>query len=160
MQNILITHFFIILPLIIFIVNRYQVACYKEKDKLRVIIGKLRTKISGNYPFSHTFQFKLKSTNSTENKVFSISCEYGMYFFLTLTGKWRLQTMRENPTKYVETVEILSEELPIGSYNWDVAENDALCKLKKGKILELTMSQCYPNMYTCNNGDCITLRYV
>ena len=83
-----------------------------------------------------------------------------MEFFSTLTGKWRLQTMRENPTKYVETVEILSEELPIGSYNWDVAENDALCKLKKGKILELTMSQCYPNMYTCNNGDCITLRYV
>lgn len=99
----------------------------------------------------------IKSTNVTENKGFSISCEYAI--FSTLTGKWRLQTMRENPTKYVETVEILSEELPIGSYNWDVAENDALCKLKKGKILELTMSQCYPNMYTCNNGDCITLRY-
>ena len=32
-----------------------------------------------------------------------------------------------------------------------------MCKLKMDSILELTMSQGYPNMYTCNNGDCIIL---
>ena len=79
-------------------------------------------------------------------------------FFNQIIGKWRLQTLRDNPTKYVRTVEILSEELPIGSYNWVVSEDDAICKKKRGSVLELTMSQCFPNKYTCNNGDCIILR--
>ena len=66
--------------------------------------------------------------------------------------------MRDDPTKYVQTVEILSEVLPIGSFNWVVTEIEAICKMQVGSVLELTMSQCYPDKYTCNNGDCITLR--
>lgn len=37
-------------------------------------------------------------------------------------------------------------------------EDYAICKLGKHQTLELTISQCYPNKYTCNNGDCIDLR--
>ncbi len=79
-----------------------------------------------------------------------------MYYDLE-NHRWRLQSLRD-PNKYILTVERLEEDLPIGTHNWQVLVDDAICRLKKGQILELTMSQCYPNMYTCNNGDCITLR--
>ena len=81
-----------------------------------------------------------------------------MYYDAQST-KWRLQSLRD-PMKYIQTVERLPEDLPIGTHDWEVTQDDTMCKLKKGKVLELTISQCYPNMYTCNNGDCIILRYV
>ena len=78
-------------------------------------------------------------------------------YYDDMSTKWRLQSLRD-PEKYIQTVERLPEELPIGTHDWEVTKDDTMCKLKTGQVLELTISQCYPNMYTCNNGDCIVLR--
>ena len=51
-------------------------------------------------------------------------------------------------------------KLFLGTHVWEVTEDFAICKLMKNQTLELTFSQCYPNKYTCNNGDCINLRLV
>ena len=45
-----------------------------------------------------------------------------------------------------------------GRHDWEVMQDYAACKLRRGQTLTLTISQCYPNKYTCNNGDCISLR--
>ena len=79
-------------------------------------------------------------------------------FYDLESSKWILQSLRD-PKMFIRTVEKLPEDLPIGTHDWEIPETDALCKKKIGDVVELTMSQCYPNMYTCNNGDCITLRY-
>ena len=74
------------------------------------------------------------------------------------SAKWILQSLHM-PQKYIQTLERLPEELPIGTHNWQITMEDAMCGLKANESMELTISQCYPNMYTCNNGDCIELRY-
>ena len=75
------------------------------------------------------------------------------------SAKWILQSLHM-PQKYIQTLERLPEELPIGTHNWQITLEDAMCGLKANESMELTISQCYPNMYTCNNGDCIELRYI
>ena len=75
------------------------------------------------------------------------------------TKKWRLQSLR-NPLNMIQTVAELDEDLPIGTHVWEVTNDFAICKLRQNQTLELTISQCYPDKYTCNNGDCIALAYV
>ena len=60
----------------------------------------------------------------------------------------------------IQTVAELDEDLPIGTHVWEVTNDFAICKLRQNQTLELTISQCYPDKYTCNNGDCIALAYV
>lgn len=77
-------------------------------------------------------------------------------FYDSTIMKWKLQSLR-NESKFIQTAARLPEQLPIGTHVWEITVQDALCGLKVGSTLELTMSQCFPNMYTCNSGDCIPL---
>lgn len=77
-------------------------------------------------------------------------------FYDKISSKWIVQSLR-TPERYIQTVERLPEILPIGTHEWEITSDDAMCKLKKDKTMELTISQCFPNKYTCNNGDCIDL---
>ena len=40
---------------------------------------------------------------------------------------------------------------------WFVMEDDGLCGLTNGSVVNLTFSMCYPDKYTCNTGECIPL---
>lgn len=106
----------------------------------------------------YNFDFDFGVYGTKNGKPLFRGSQNSMMYFDKDTFKWRLQSLRD-PLKYIQTVSRLPEDLPIGTHNWEVSEDDTMCKLRKGQILELTMSQCFPNKYTCNNGDCIDLRY-
>ena len=46
---------------------------------------------------------------------------------------------------------------PIGSHDWKLKKDKALCNLLNGKKRELTFTQCYPHKFTCGSGHCIPL---
>ena len=77
-------------------------------------------------------------------------------YFNATTSKWKIQSLRD-PSKFIESVGDLSNLIPVGTYSWKTASEDALCGKKSGFEKKLTFSQCYPNKYTCNSGDCIPL---
>ncbi len=76
-------------------------------------------------------------------------------YYEPANNTWRLQSLRR-PEKYV-LLSPPSHILPIGSWNWAMGSDAALCGKDKGEILELTFSLCYPEKYTCNDGSCIPL---
>ena len=53
---------------------------------------------------------------------------------------------------------------PFGCQNWLVSlganstGDTKLCGRGEGEIIKLTLSSCFPDMFTCDNGDCIELR--
>ncbi len=66
-------------------------------------------------------------------------------------NRWTLQSLRHpelNAT--MENAEVL----PMGTHMWEPDMCDPDVKSPK----ELTLSRCFPNMYTCNDGTCIPLR--
>ena len=67
-------------------------------------------------------------------------------------GKWILQSVLE-PEMMLE----LEDEFPIGTHEWKLKKDDALCDQEKGYKRRLTLSQCYPDKFTCNSGHCIPL---
>ena len=75
-------------------------------------------------------------------------------FFDKNVQKWTLQSLRD-PKIYVQT-----EKFPLGTSEWTIGADNALCGLENRTTSELTMSLCYPEKYTCNSGSCIPLRYI
>ena len=67
-------------------------------------------------------------------------------------GKWILQSVLE-PKMILET----QDEFPIGTNEWELGADDALCHQLKGYKQILTLSQCYPDKFTCSSGHCIPL---
>ena len=55
------------------------------------------------------------------------------------------------------TTQKLPNDVPVGTYTWHLPFENALCQLPKDSIAELTLSTCYPNMFTCNSGECIPI---
>ena len=49
------------------------------------------------------------------------------------------------------------DEFPIGTNEWKLKKDDAICNQEKGTKLRLTLSQCYPDKFTCRSGHCIPL---
>ena len=73
-------------------------------------------------------------------------------FFDADTKQWTLQSLKD-PKNFVTAA-----KLPLGTAEWRVSNDNVLCGLKTNGTKELTMSLCYPLMYTCNSGHCIPLR--
>ena len=48
---------------------------------------------------------------------------------------------------------------PIGRLQWTVQNNESaefgICGLLNGQVHILTFSDCHPNKFSCNNGQCI-----
>ncbi len=79
--------------------------------------------------------------------------KYSHIYYDSSIEKWRLQSLKE-PDKYVWTA-----KFPLGTSVWEIVTENGLCSKKPNSTMELTMSLCYPNKYTCNSGDCIPLAY-
>ena len=47
---------------------------------------------------------------------------------------------------------------PMGTQTWVLGADLSMCNLKKGAYVNLTLSKCYPDKFTCNSGHCIPLR--
>ena len=56
-----------------------------------------------------------------------------------------------------DTVKQIPEELPTGTWNWQVGAEGGICLLHKGDVHEMTLSRCFSNQYTCDSGNCIIL---
>ena len=69
------------------------------------------------------------------------------------TGTWILQSLFEPKMK----LEFTNGDFPVGTNEWIIMENYALCNKDKGYIKELTLTQCYPDKFTCGSGHCIPL---
>ena len=68
-----------------------------------------------------------------------------------------LRSLRDPENLFLITEKQLSESLPIGTYTWIVG-GGKFCEHKPGDFILLTFSKCFPNMYTCDSGECIDLR--
>ncbi len=68
-----------------------------------------------------------------------------------------LQSLRDT-TKYLNMTDKIPEILPIGTHDWQSGADVAICGKDPPEKHELTFSRCYPNMYSCDSGDCIPLR--
>ena len=77
-------------------------------------------------------------------------------YFNAKSKRWTLESL-VNPEKFIETESDFSNLIPIGTHNWKTGSANSLCGSFKGTVTELSFSQCYPNKYTCNSGDCIPL---
>ncbi len=78
-------------------------------------------------------------------------------YFDSSVKRWRLQSLR-HPTKFLDMAEKKTHVLPIGTHDWAVGADVALCDKDPPEEIELTFSRCYPDMYSCDSGDCIPLR--
>ena len=78
-------------------------------------------------------------------------------YFDNSTNRWKMESLRD-PSKMLETVNKLPDNLPIGTHIWSVKYEDAICKLNTSQTHELTFTNCFPNKYTCDSGHCIPLR--
>ena len=91
---------------------------------------------------------------STKLCVHSRGTQISHIFFDNIAHKWTLQSLKD-PKKYVQT-----QKFPLGASAWTTGDENALCGLANRTTVELTMSLCYPEKYTCNSGSCIPLRLV
>ena len=78
-----------------------------------------------------------------------------------VTEKWSIWSLAYKDKNFkLTTVKKMSFDVPLGSHNWMVEADGAHCFHNAGTTVRLTFSDCFPNQYTCNNGQCIPLRFV
>ena len=53
--------------------------------------------------------------------------------------------------------ELTNSDFPMGRKKWNLAEGATFCNHNIGDFIELTFSQCYPDKFTCDSGQCIPL---
>ncbi len=80
-------------------------------------------------------------------------------FYDPLDSKWTLQSLK-NPSKISKIMTTKAHEYPIGRIEWTVKNNNTsfgICGLANDENHVLTFSDCHPEKYTCNTGQCIEL---
>ena len=75
-------------------------------------------------------------------------------FYNKSADNWVIQSLVD-PSMYMTSKDVPSNELPIGTYSWKSENKGALCGKPYGTITKLTLSTCYPNKYSCDSGHCI-----
>ena len=75
------------------------------------------------------------------------------------SSKWVLESLLEPDYKIV-TRGKWPNQIPIGSYEWRVIAENGVCQKPEQSVHRLTFSQCFPNLFTCDTGHCIKLRYL
>ena len=54
-------------------------------------------------------------------------------------------------------LELANSDFPMGRKIWNLNKGKSFCNNKIGDSVELTFSQCYPDKFTCDSGQCIPL---
>ena len=75
-------------------------------------------------------------------------------------GKWTIQSLK-SPGKISKLPDSYSlSRYPIGRLTWTIQNNfteTGICGLRDGQTHVLTLSDCYPEKFSCNNGQCVNL---
>jgi hypothetical protein len=79
-------------------------------------------------------------------------------FFQSKTQRWLLQSLI-SPKHRLESLKINTKSLPFGTFLWRGLNEEGWCGEEQFQGYELTLSNCFPNKYTCDSGHCIDLRY-
>ena len=74
-----------------------------------------------------------------------------IYFNLT-TETWNLRSLIDKDL-YLEC----ESDHPLGTCEWTVIADRALCEKESMETAKLTLSACYPGMYTCDSGHCVPI---
>lgn len=77
---------------------------------------------------------------------------YGKMIFKTPTGDWELHDTTTNVTLAALALDT-SDDYPLGRHIWIL--RDTVCDHTVSTELELSLSACFDNEYTCANGECI-----
>ena len=57
----------------------------------------------------------------------------------------------------METNGKMPNSIPLGTVSWKTGTENSLCGYPDGYVTSMTLSQCFPNKYTCDSGHCIEL---
>ena len=77
-------------------------------------------------------------------------------FYDAESNKWKIQSLI-NPDRYLETEMKMPNSVPLGTVSWKTGTENSLCGYPDGFVTSMTLSQCFPNKYTCDSGHCIDL---
>jgi len=78
-------------------------------------------------------------------------------FFDLDEQRWKLQSVKK-PSKFLLMKNGDDDATPFGTELWTIGSKYAMCRKLEGEEQELTLSMCFPDKYTCNDGMCIPLR--
>ena len=53
--------------------------------------------------------------------------------------------------------ELTNSDFPMGRQKWDLIQGDTICNKDIGSSIQLTLSLCYPDKFTCDSGECVPL---
>lgn len=71
-------------------------------------------------------------------------------------GQWRLDSLK-TPGKYLLMNDKRPSAFPIGTKEWTLGTDSVVCGKKANSHHLLTLTTCFPDMFTCDNGQCIDL---
>ena len=82
-----------------------------------------------------------------------------MYFDWEI-NQWKIES-HIPPFPYLLMDNTGSNVSPIGRNSWKIVSTlENICGHVANTTIDLTLSSCYPDKFTCDNGDCIPLRLV
>ncbi len=70
--------------------------------------------------------------------------------------KWVLESFLD-PNVTILTRGKWSNDIPIGTFEWRVMQENGVCSLLEREVTSLTLSRCYPGQFSCSLGFCIEL---
>lgn len=81
-----------------------------------------------------------------------------LIYFNSTTERWVLQSLRKVHKFLMMEADKPDIDLPLGTHRWVLGAERAMCGKGDGDVVEMTLSRCFPNKYTCDQGFCIPLR--
>lgn len=72
-------------------------------------------------------------------------------------SKWVLQSL-VNSNMSVITFGKWPDKVPIGRFKWTLQFDNAVCEKLDNEVIELTLSKCFQDQFTCSSGDCLPIR--
>ena len=78
-------------------------------------------------------------------------------YFLPKQKVWRLESFYATE-KYADLTADDTDPFayyPLGRLNWKI--QDGICQMSDGAIRSLTLTTCFPNKFTCDDGSCVRI---
>ncbi len=69
---------------------------------------------------------------------------------------WHLESLR-SPGRSLVWEDPVDGEMPYGRHVWSARGARDICGRRQGDKITLTLSTCYPEQFTCDDGTCIAL---
>ena len=78
-------------------------------------------------------------------------------YFLPKRKVWRLESFYATE-KYADLTADDTDPFayyPLGRLNWKI--EDGICQMSEGAVRSLTLTTCFPNKFTCDDGSCVRI---